>query len=305
MEQIEEKSGEKTEEKFLAFVEEARRRIERKIGKEGTVEKNVVRKNNGVNLTGLTIRERGCNVCPTIYMNSLYENFLEGESMDAITECVWNIYLKRRMEQNVNMGFWDDFQKAKDRIVYKLVNRRKNEELLTKIPYVAFLDLAVCFYYLLDHEALGRGSILIYRSQMEKWNVSLEELSRIASKNTRELLPAEMLSLSDLIKDAEMEGEEETILREFRIWSNNRRTQGAAVMLYPEILKETAKEWGDFYILPSSVHEIIFLKKTDCREAEYLKKMVKEVNDTQVEPEEILSYEVYWYNSKEEKLGIA
>ena len=33
-----------------------------------------------------------------------------------------------------------------------------------------------------------------------------------------------------------------------------------------------------------------------------LKKMVKEVNDSQVEDEEILSYEIYYYDCKKETL---
>ena len=40
---------------------------------------------------------------------------------------------------------------------------------------------------------------------------------------------------------------------------------------------EIYKKLGDFYILPSSVHEVICVPKVDA-DKEYLLKMVKEVN---------------------------
>ena len=38
-----------------------------------------------------------------------------------------------------------DFDKYKSNIFYKLVNRKANANLLKKIPYIPFLDLAIIF----------------------------------------------------------------------------------------------------------------------------------------------------------------
>ena len=40
-----------------------------------------------------------------------------------------------------------DFEKVKDRICFRLINRDKNRSFLEKVPYIPVLDLAACFYY--------------------------------------------------------------------------------------------------------------------------------------------------------------
>ena len=65
---------------------------------------------------------------------------------------------------------------------------------------------------------------------------------------------------------------------------------------------EFAQQKGDFYILPSSIHEAIFIPASENVDAEELKTMVREVNETQVPKEDFLSNEVYFYNAKEDEL---
>ena len=62
------------------------------------------------------------------------------------------------------------------------------------------------------------------------------------------------------------------------------------------------KVGGDFFILPSSIHELLVVPKQDGMELSDLEAMVKEVNATQVAPEEKLSDHVYEYDAKEKEL---
>lgn len=57
-------------------------------------------------------------------------------------------------------------------------------------------------------------------------------------------------------------------------------------------------------MLPSSVHETIVLPPKDEEEYRRLADMVREVNDTDVDVEERLSYHVYVYSRDEEALQI-
>jgi hypothetical protein len=69
-------------------------------------------------------------------------------------------------------------------------------------------------------------------------------------------------------------------------------------MLDEDALKEAAELYGgDFMILPSSIHEILLLPVRDEKEEiEELAATVREVNDTKVAPDEILSFHVYRYS---------
>lgn len=66
-----------------------------------------------------------------------------------------------------------------------------------------------------------------------------------------------------------------------------------------------ADQIGDrFIVLPSSVNETIILPPKDVTEYEGLAAKVREVNDTQVDVEDRLSYHVYVYSRDEEMLKI-
>lgn len=89
------------------------------------------------------------------------------------------------------------------------------------------------------------------------------------------------------------------------VLTNARKLHGANIMLYKEYLEIAAEKMnGDFYILPSSIHELLAVPVSTA-EIEKLRQMVKEVNDNEVAPEEILGYEVYRYNRETGEVEVA
>ena len=89
------------------------------------------------------------------------------------------------------------------------------------------------------------------------------------------------------------------------VLSNRDRVFGAAGILYDRILSSAgARLEEDFYVLPSSVHEVILVPGHVAGSEKELHAMVHEVNHTQVEPEEVLSENVYHYDRKKHCLSI-
>ena len=71
-------------------------------------------------------------------------------------------------------------------------------------------------------------------------------------------------------------------------------------MIYPYVLRmmgDILEE--DFYILPSSIHEVIVVPESKSPVKQDLEEMVREINETQVMENERLTNEVYHYDSKE------
>ena len=72
---------------------------------------------------------------------------------------------------------------------------------------------------------------------------------------------------------------------------------GAAALFYPGIMKQAAALMeGSYYILPSSVHEVILLPEECAPDFRELEKMVRQINRSQVLPEDRLSDHVYHYD---------
>ena len=86
------------------------------------------------------------------------------------------------------------------------------------------------------------------------------------------------------------------------VLSSRQKVNGAAAILNDDTRQEIADKVGDFYVLPSSVHETLIIQKDAGMELRDLEQMVQEVNQTQVAPEERLSDHVYEYDAKEHEL---
>lgn len=296
------------------FTEKVRDAVEKGLGNGHRVEAKEVRKNNGVILHGLVVLEEGQNVAPTIYLDTFLEAYESGATFMSVLNRLLDICRMEAEKSSIDMEFFRSFEEVRDRICYRLIGKEGNEGLLEDMPYIGFLDLAICFHYAYHSEALGDGTILIHNSHMELWGTSAAELFGLAKRNTKRLFPWTCQSMVEVLRemagqDAETEdaAEQDAFLQEMplRILSNTKRTHGAACMLYPGVLDSLAsKEGHDLYILPSSVHEVILLPDIGIPSATELRNMVREVNDTQVAPEEVLSYSLYRYRRTDGRVTI-
>ena len=81
-----------------------------------------------------------------------------------------------------------------------------------------------------------------------------------------------------------------------KVVTNAYSINGAAAILDDELLQEIYEEFdGTYYIIPSSVHELIVIPSGIC-EPDEIKSLVRQVNSTEVRDDEILSDNVYIYN---------
>lgn len=259
-------------------------------------------------LHGLLISSKGQTVVPTIYLERFLEAYESGMPFKEVVDRVLSAYRGSGHEGCIDMEFFKSFENVRDRICYRLIGRKGNGQLLKEIPYIEFLDLAVCFYYSYHGEILGDGTILIHNSHMEMWGTNTAELFGLAERNTRRLFPWECRGLDEVLMEMTDSGESagaedpgEVFCKiPMRVLTNSKRVHGAACILYPGVLDEVAKETGgSFFILPSSVHEVIILPDAGNGDGERLKEIIRMVNTTQVAPEEVLSDTLYRYDTAE------
>ncbi|MCM1324995.1 MAG: DUF5688 family protein [Bacteroidales bacterium] len=293
------------------FAQTVQATVQKELGQGYEIAFHDVSKNNGVTLTGLTITAKGQNIAPTIYLDSFHEAYEGGVSLTYIVQKILEIYGKDAPPQSIDMEFFKDFEKVKDRICYRLINREKNEKLLSQIPHREFLDLEICFYYAYQGEKLGNGTILIFNNHLEMWGTTAEELFALAQKNTPVLFPWECKTIEEALREIRGETDEDSAGQAkeergfMKILGNSAHVYGAACILYPGVLEELARKEGrNYYILPSSVHEVILLEEEAGENRELLKEMIKEVNDTQVSLEEILSYQLYYFDCADNHIRI-
>lgn len=275
-------------------------------GEGGNITINHVIKNNGCEMDGLVIMEKGKDIVPTIYLDSFYELYTNGENIKNIIRQIELIYEQNKNNVTFDVNILKHFDTIKDKIVYKVVNYRSNEKLLEQVPHKRILDLAVVFYCLLDNEYGRSATALIYNNNLKNWNVTIDDVYKAALKNTPDLLHSKISSMAALFEKCgvNVDGEEvdlkDYVPSDMYVLTNESKLNGAACILYENVLYDFAQKLGaDLYILPSSVHEVILLPKLSMFEKDELVNMVKEVNTEGVAADEVLSDHVYEYNRTE------
>jgi len=276
--------------------------ISTRLGSDYKVTLQDIIKNNDTHLDGLTILSAGSNISPTIYLNYYYDQYLAGKGLSTIYEDILLSYYKNIPKENIDISFFTDFTKVKNRIIFKLVNYDRNKELLSKVPHVRYLDLAVVFNCFIHSAEDGYATILIHHQHLSYWNISTEELYALAMKNTPHLLHYQLQNMTDVIIDLFCNDHIELskdLLPVFPMYvlSNTTKLNGSGCILYEDLLSEIAQNLdSDFYILPSSIHEVLLIPVASASSREDLSSMVHEINATQLAREEVLSDRVYFYS---------
>lgn len=290
---------------YQQFVAVLREKTDRLFDSQTNVKIHHALKNNGTRRIGLTIFQKGTNISPTIYLEEYYQQYQNGRDLDEIAHSIINLYHEVKFEHSWEVSQVQNFELAKPQIVYRLIHFQKNEILLKDIPHVPYMDLAIVFYLLLETTEKGAATILITNEMMNYWKVSLEQLYPIAMKNAPLSLRAECKPMHTVIRELLREPPQEEDMEEscMFVLSNQYRHFGAACMLYDRVLEDIGNQLGeDYYILPSSIHEVIILPTSCSLNHDELNEMVLEINDTQVSEEDVLSDHAYYYSREERRL---
>ncbi len=279
------------------------------LGSGYKVEEVSVDKNNGVTLEALLVKKSGLNLSPTIYLNSYYEDHLDGENLHDVAGRLVRDYRAALPEEGIDISFFLDYERVKERLAFKLISAELNTELLESIPHVPFLDLEIAFYYSVEVSRMDGGSILIRNSHMEQWGVSTEDLMRDSLENTPRILPGNCRDIFSMMEKVcpDKAGTLSDDMKDLGLYviSNERLTLGAAVMLYPGMMEEVSDLLGgNLYIIPSSIHELIAISDRTEAHSQYLKDMIRLVNRTQLPPQDILSDSLYYFDRETGKITI-
>lgn len=294
---------------YEKFVEEIKATIEEQLTEGGAVYIHTACKNNGYVRRGITFVEDGVNISPTIYLEEYYERFREGSGIQQLATQIVLLYRNVRFKHSWEGDFLKDYENIKGKIIYQLINREANQELLEEIPHIPYLDLAVIFCVLMDIDNTGNriATMQVRREHLQWWKVEEEEIYKQAQCNTERLLPCEFMTMFAMVEELLDRQERESADKDedMYVLTNMLRNGGAAALLYEERLEKIGLFFKEnYYVLPSSVHEVIIIPESRALRREELCAIVTDINETQVPAEEILSNQVYYYNRKEAKLKL-
>ena len=249
----------------------------------------------------ITVTPVGSVIGVNISVEKALDAYNNGTPIYSITERYANVIEKGLAEKpEVDLEALSDYEQLKSKLFVEVVPTEENSKLLEKVPHDEIEDMAVVYRILVDHADSGNSTILITNQMMEQYGISKEQLRADALENAPKIRPAEVKGMSEVMRELapgmvpEVAPEDEQMF----VASVPDKIHGAGIMAYPGFFESSAEKLGgDFFVLPSSIHEVLLVPDDGSKTAEDLLSMVKEVNATQVAPADKLTDSVYHYGS--------
>lgn len=289
---------------YREFMEQIKKDLPERLS--GTLEGAVVNttqvdKLQGCSYEGLSIVPEGSMIGLTMDLQPYFQMFNDGMAYKNIVEQIADrasgTYADRPAVTAESIG---SYEAVKDKLMIQLIGREGNEGMLRTIPHHSIEDMEIVYRLCVQDTEMGLASALVTNSMLGHYGITAEQLRQDAFASAVSHTPFEIKTMAEVLN--ELMGAEIILQDELPMYvaSNKERIHGAGVIAYPEFMEEAAKRLGgDFYVLPSSIHEVILIPDTPDVSAVELQKMVQSVNMEQVAPEERLSDHVYHYDSKE------
>ncbi len=280
--------------------------------------------------TGLMVRKEGEMLTPTINLNQLYEAYKAqpGVTMETVCRKIADIVIEAPIQ--VDLKAILNYEDVKDKLFIRVSSAEANKEVLENAPHQLKEDLAITYHVAVGKDQDGLSSMFIKNDLLEQYGISAEQLHEDAMKSSPHVMIPEVSSIGALIDEMYQKNilmltpDEREMLQEtlqessemptFFVVTNTDRIDGAGVIFYGHSFAGASdpgyhahliiriigpKAGNDFFILPSSIHEMLVLPDDGQVDAEMLRDMVKEVNATQVAPAERLTNDVYHFDTKD------
>lgn len=283
-----------------------------------TVRIEEVEKSGGLKLTGVCIRKPEETIVPVVYLDEYYKVYQEGAPISLVLEEIKNVDGRAREKINVPRLTEDDleFDSVRDRIFIKACDKGLSKDYLQKMPHVDQGDYAATYHIMVGISDSGMQSIPVSSMLAAKWGKKPEELHCAALENMRKNLQPEMFEMTSMLENPLFPKETPNLLDgnaeshisegpEITLYVLRYDTEyfGASCVFDPDIMEQAAKKLGaSCFVLPSSNHEILLVKDRGMDIYENLGRMVREINRTELNPEDFLSDHVQYYDKSQKKV---
>ena len=248
-------------------------------------------------LEGLLIMGEGEIISPTIYLESSYEALNSGMPVEQVVNRILQAYDSAKSETvDFDIERIKDFDYAKSRLYVQLINRHLNKNMLQDVPHTMFLDdFAIIVRCAVETSEDCDASFMVHNRHLNIWQTDSKTVLSLAIKNTIAMQNIVLMPLGQLIRETFPAYPAEHS-SDCGLWfmSNQKRTFGAAAVLHDDVLKDFAEKHGSFYVIFSSVHEVLLMPSPNNSGIDSLTRHNQDVNATLSE-EEILGTKAYFY----------
>lgn len=262
-----------------------------------------VDKLQGESYYGINVQPEGSVVAVSFSLESAYARMEAGASYEETLSGIAN-QVEESLANRPNILVADlmDYDSMKEKLMVQVIPTAGNEEMLAGIPHTEQEDMSMVYRFVFDTNEQGMASSVVTNDMIAGYGISAEQLHADAMKYAPEHFPANVRSMQEVLADM-MGIEPEMMPGEpggMYVATCNQGVNGAGCIFYPGFMDQAAEKLdGDFFVLPSSVHEVILLPDNGEMSTHELESMVREINANEVAPADRLSDSVYHYDAED------
>ena len=282
-----------------------------------TVDVTEVVKDRDKHLFGLSVKKEGGNYAPILYLDDFYQKHCCDEISDLkdAMQQIAKAYLEiAALTPRFEMPELTK-ENVKDHLRLRLVNTEWNEDGLKDLV-CKHLDSGLSLTAVMD---VGKdGFTRISKKMAESLGYDESEMLEDAMGNTVRNSPAKLVDLRKVLfclagnsngKDEDnllscVQSPEDT--PPVLVLTTNEQFEGAVTICYPGVTEKISQVvGGNYYVLPSSIHELLIMPDNGLVDPKDLRKMIRSVNAQEVSPSEQLGDDPLYYNAATGLLKIA
>ena len=209
-----------------------------------------------------------------------------------------NISVVKTKEQGVK-DFVSDYGKVQQHTYLRMIPG--DSPVLKNTPHKMIKDMALVVNIHLEDfsDANGKSVVVVSKPLMDMYGIDEAQLFADAKNNSVMNEPLVVKDLFGVVQELTPGAIEEPGPGAPQVFmvSNESGFQGAPVITYPDFAEKLSAFGKNFWVIPSSVHEFLFMKDDGQAKAKDLNAMIKNTNETVVEPRDFLSNQCYHYNA--------
>lgn len=245
---------------------------------------------------------------PVFYINSYLEEYLKQEI--SLNDIIFSIYNKIEREKNRIIKFSKKVKNINKEFIIenvkpKLLNKERNKVFLKDLVYCDIPwtnEFVVAFECILYVEDEGQDSFIIRKNHAEllfldtktiyenSLKNSCKEHVIIDSENMVYAMKKNIMAKKYSFDNLENKNDSMYVL------TNQNLLNGAEVVLDIKNLKKLENIIGSFYIVPSSIHEIIIFTM-DGVDVDVLRENLISINSSHVEWDDVLGENIYLFSN--------
>ena len=273
------------------FAEALASEIQSQLPMDYNLSVQTVMKSNDTPYTALNVTRENSNVGVVQYAENLYDLYRGGNTVEELADLV----IDRAMDHAVDSESIPNISKEYviEKVYFRMANAERNQKRFENVPvwHVPGAEDIVLYPCVDTRVGMNSGLITISNSHMEALGITKEQLHDAARANTEnrvEIVPLGVL-LQRMVPEMPMEAFDSPLYVTVDKEANN-GIGGASLFGAPDKMKNLK---GDYYIIPSSIHELLIYPKEASADTPDLHTIVHEVNQNVLEPSDFLSDNVY------------